>query len=79
MANKPPPPDESVLEVVLGVLALLWWTTILVEGLGITLIVGLTDIEPRPAALMVLPFALIVWVLLSANRSFRRNALFGWA
>lgn len=78
MADRPSPRAESVLEIVLGVLSLLWWTAILVEGLGVTLIVGLTDIEPRPAAFMMLPLAFIVWVLLSATKSIRRSALFGW-
>ena len=73
MPEFPPPREESVLDVVLGVLALLWWTVILIEGLGVTPIVGLTDIEPRTAALMVLPLALIAWVLLSATKSIRKR------
>ncbi|MEQ1491639.1 MAG: hypothetical protein ABL932_13930 [Terricaulis sp.] len=76
MPELPPPREESVLDMVLGVLALLWWTVIVIEGLGVTLIVGLTDIEPRTAALMVLPLALIAWALLSATKSIRKRVFF---
>jgi len=78
MADDRPPRRESVLELVLGVLSLLWWSSILIEGLGVTLVVGLTDIEPRSAALMVLPVPLIVWVVLSVQKSVRKPALYSW-
>lgn len=59
----------------MGVLALLFWSVLIVELLGITIIVGVTDIEPRPAALMLLVPALAIWLFACFRPSWRRAAV----
>lgn len=72
---KPPPNDqndrETLLDKAIGIIALLFWSLLLIEPLGITLIVGVSDIEPRPAALMLLVPSLAVWLYLCSRRAWR--------
>lgn len=76
MAKTPAPTDEeSGAERIGGIVALLFYCVLLVEALGITLIVGLTDITPRSAALMMLLPALFAWVAASNVRRLRSAAL----
>ena len=75
--TKPLPDDldrESGFEKVMGVVALLFWSMLIIEALGITIIVGVSDIEPRPAALMLLVPVAIIWLFSSFQRSWRRTA-----
>ncbi len=66
---------ESGLEHVIGIVALLFWSAILIEILGITIIVGVTEIEPRQAALLMLAPTLVVWVAASTQQRLRELAL----
>lgn len=74
MARDPSEP-ESGLDCVAGIIILLFWSALLVEGLGITIIVGITDISPRSAALALLAPALLVWIAASSRRSLRQFAV----
>ncbi len=76
MPKAPHPSDqESGLERICGIVALLFWSLLLLEGLGISIIVGVSDIAPRDAAMIMIFPALLIWVLASSNRSLRRSAL----
>lgn len=70
-----PEDPETGLERIGGIVALLLWTILLVEGLGITIIVGVSGIGPRPAALLMVLPTLIVWVLASNQKRLRQAAL----
>lgn len=65
---------ETGFEKVMGVVALLFYPVLIIEVLGITIIVGVSDIEPRPAALTLLLPSAIVWFFGSFQRSWRRAA-----
>jgi hypothetical protein len=76
MPRAPDPEDEqSGTERIGGIIALFFYALLFVEALGITLIVGLTDVAPRAAALVMLAPALLVWVMASTRRRFRSAAL----
>lgn len=70
-----PTDDESGAERIGGIIALLFYSILFVEALGITLIVGLTEVAPRDAALLLLLPALLVWALTSTQRRWRSTAL----
>jgi hypothetical protein len=65
---------ETGFDKVMGVVALLFWSVLVIEALGIAIIVDVSDIEPRPAALMLLVPAAVVWLFGSFQRSRRRTA-----
>jgi hypothetical protein len=73
--DRPQSDQEGGLERICAIIALFFWSLVLIEGLGITIIVGVSDISPRDAALMMLFPALLVWVLASSRRSIRQAAL----
>ena len=68
--------QEGGLERICGIVSLLFWSLVIIEGLGITIIVGVSDIGPRDAALIMLIPALAVWIALSCVRSVRQTAAF---
>jgi hypothetical protein len=75
MTRRDPSRAESDLEMLAGIVALLFYSTLFVEALGITLIVSLTDVTPRAAAVMMALPAAIVWFAASTRRSMRQGAL----
>ncbi|MEZ5959279.1 MAG: hypothetical protein R3C30_02475 [Hyphomonadaceae bacterium] len=70
-----PADDESGAERIGGIIALLFYSLLVVEPVGITLLVGLTEIAPREAALFMLLPALAVWAIASTQRRLRSMAL----
>lgn len=79
MAREPKQPkQESSLEMVFGILALLFWSLVLIELLGITIMVGVSDIEPRTAAMILLGPALAIGIALACSRANRRAAAYSW-
>jgi hypothetical protein len=67
--------QESGLERICGIVALFFYSLLLVEGLGITIIVAVRDVAPRDAALVMVGPALLVWALASSRRVLRQGAL----
>jgi len=66
---------ESRLGCVVGIIVLLFWSVLLIEGLGTTIIVGVSDISPRSAALALLAPTLLVWIASASRRSLRQFAV----
>jgi hypothetical protein len=75
MAKRDPSGAESDLEMLAGIVALFFYSMLFVEALGITLLVSLTDVTPRAAAVMMVLPAAIVWFAASTRRSLRQGAL----
>lgn len=66
---------EGGLERICGIVALLFWTVVIVGGLGVTIIVGVSEIAPRQAALVMALPVLVLWGFASCNRGLRQAAL----
>ncbi len=60
--------------MVMGVISLLFWSVLITELCGLGIIVAVSDIEPRGAALMLLIPAAAIWLYGSFRRSWRRTA-----